>query len=63
MLSFHTDRLRCYYFGNTIRFALAQPDTINNPNRTMHTLFRRVSQKQHLHALMAGEFFIQLLPV
>lgn len=63
MLSFLIDRLCCNYFGGAIGFTLAQPDTINNPNRTSHTLFRRVSEKQHLHALMAGEFFIQLLPV
>lgn len=63
MLSFLTDRLRCYYFGNTIGFALAQPHTINNPSRTVHTLFRRVSQKQHLRTPVVGEFFIQLLPI
>lgn len=63
MLSSLIDRLHWHYFGKTIGFALAQLDTINKPNKTWHTLFRRVSQKQHLHALMVGEFFIQLPPV
>lgn len=63
MLSSLAERLRCYYFDNTTRLALPKPDTINNPNRTLHTLFRSVSQKQHLYALMVVQFFIQLLPV
>lgn len=33
MLSFLTDRLRCYHFGNTIRFALAQLHTIKKPKQ------------------------------
>lgn len=61
MLSSLAERLCCYYFDNTTR--LVQPDTINNPNRTLHALFSSVSQKQHLYALMVVEFFIHLLPV